>query len=239
MLRFFTRGRGWELKFNPEDHSYVAQRGGDEVALISVTQVVGSLAKPGLDKWAVDTALKRVREGYRPGMAEEELKSLLEEAASTPFKRASEAASTGSSVHGWIEDYLAGKKPSFPEEPEVQKPVEAFLSWYKKAPEVWFSERAVAHVPEGFAGRVDLVLKPGIVVDFKTSKAVYPEYFLQVGGYALALEWWEGIRVRKGLIVRIGKDGFLEEVEVDLQRAKRGFLGLLEAVRVVRLGKSP
>jgi len=206
------------------------------VPLLSVTEVVAHLAKPGLERWAVREALRRVREGFRTGMDEEELEELLREASEAPARQASRAAGSGTSVHAWIEGYLAGRSPPLPEEPEVLRPVEAFLSWWGKAPPPLFSERVVAHVPRGFAGRVDLVLRPGILVDFKTSRAVYPEHLLQVGGYALALEWWEGIRVREAYIVRIGKDGSLEEVRVDLGRAKRGFLGLLEAVKAVKEG---
>jgi hypothetical protein len=42
----------------------------------------------------------------------------------------------------------------------------------------------------------------------------------QLGGYALALETWQGIRPKKGLLVRIGKDGATEAKEVDLEAAR-------------------
>jgi len=65
------------------------------------------------------------------------------------------------------------------------------------------------------------------LLDFKTRKAIYPEYELQVGAYALALEAWEGIRARRGMIIRLGKDGSFETKEVDLRRAEEAFKGLL------------
>jgi len=64
------------------------------------------------------------------------------------------------------------------------------------------------------------------VVDLKTSNRAYPEHFLQVGAYALALEA-EGVRVDRGFVVTL-RDG-LQIWEVPLREAAEAFLGLKRA----------
>jgi len=233
-LTFLGERRGYRL-FQGPGHRYLVLVKGELRPLVSVSELVGHLAKPGLPAWAAREAVRRVREGYRPGMPLEDFHALLEEAAGEHQRAATEAASKGTSAHAWIEAHLRGESPPLPDDPRVLPSLEAYLAWWqKRRPVPLLSERPVAHVPLGFAGRPDLLLQDGTLVDFKTSKTVYPEHALQLGGYALALEWWEGVRPKRGLVVRIGKDGSLEERPVDLERAREAFLSLLEVARFVR-----
>jgi len=224
--------KGYTLTYDPEAHVYTLEKDGEKRVLPSVTRVLSSLAKPKVSAWAMDTLVQHVLDNYYPGMSLEEMALVLQEARQRPTQESQKATDTGSEVHDWIEGFLQGIPRGVPVEPGAKRAVESFLSWWHERPRAFLlSEAIVAHPPLGYAGKVDLVLEDGTLVDFKTSRALYPEYRLQLGGYALALEWWEGIAPTRGLLVRIGKDGTLETQEVDLEEAKRVFAHLVEVYR--------
>ena len=224
-----TKGE-YTLFFDPEDHRYRLRGPDGERVLPSVNQVLSILAKPRVQDWAIGVTMRRILEGYSPGMGTEELALLLEEARKAPDEEAKRAQRTGASAHSWIEGFLSSPHdpPPLPEEEETRRAAESFLFWWRERPRIpALREAIVAHPELEFAGRFDLLLADGTLLDFKTSKAIYPEYELQVGAYALALEAWEGIRARRGMILRLGKDGSFEAKEVDLRRAGEAFKGLL------------
>lgn len=224
--------KGYTLTFDPETHRYTLEKDGETRVLPSVTRVLSILSKPKVTAWAVDTLVQHVVDNYYPGMSTEEMILLLQEAQQKPGQESQKATDTGSEVHDWIEGFLQGVPRGTPVDPQAKRAVEAFLEWWHaEKRDFLLSEEIVAHPPLGYAGKVDLVLRDGTLVDFKTSKALYPEYRLQLGAYALALEWWEGITPTRGLLVRLGKDGSLEVQEVDLERPKQAFSHLMEVYR--------
>ena len=216
--------RGYTLAFDPETHTYTLQKGGQEHILPSVTRVLSVIAKPKVSAWAMDLMAQHILDNYSPGMSLEDMALLTQEARGMHLEESRKATGTGSEVHDWIEAFLQGLPRGLPANPSSMKAVQAFLNWWgEEKREVLLSEEIVAHPELLFAGKVDLLLTDGTLVDFKTSKALYPEYELQLGGYALALEAWQGIRPQKGLLVRVGKDGTTETKEVDLEAAKEHF----------------
>jgi len=216
--------RGYTLAFDPETHTYILQKDGQEHVLPSVTRVLSVIAKPKVSAWAMDLMAQHILDNYSPGMSLEDMALLTQEARGMHLEESRKATGTGSEVHDWIEAFLQGLPRGFPVNPSSMKAVQAFLNWWKEGKcEVLLSEEIVAHPELLYAGKVDLLLTDGTLVDFKTSKALYPEYELQLGGYALALEAWQGIRPQKGLLVRVGKDGGVETKEVDLEAAKEHF----------------
>ncbi len=220
------------MVYDRENHVYTLQRDGREHVLPSVTRVLSVIAKPRVNAWAMDLMARRILDGYSPGMSAEDLALLVREARGAHLEESRKATGTGSEVHGWIEAFLKGVPRELPLTPSSIKAVQAFLDWWREERrEVLLSEEIVAHPELLYAGKVDLLLGDNTLVDFKTSKALYPEHELQLGGYALALEAWEGIRPRKGLLVRIGKDGGLEIKEVDLEAAKEHFRHALALYR--------
>ncbi|RTI54805.1 hypothetical protein CSW14_07040 [Thermus scotoductus] len=224
--------KGYTLTFDPQTHRYTLENNGETRVLPSVTRVLSVLAKPRVNTWAMDTMAQHILDNYYPGMSTEEMILLLQEARTKPEGESQKAADTGSEVHDWIEGFLQGVPKGLPVNPRARKAVESFLDWWhREKRDFLLSEEIVAHPPLGYAGKVDLVLQDGTLVDFKTSKALYPEYRLQLGAYALALEWWENITPTRGLLVRLGKDGFLEVQEVDLERPKQAFSHLMEVYR--------
>jgi len=216
--------RGYTLVFDPETHTYTLQKDGQEHILPSVTRVLSVIAKPKVNAWAMDLMAQHILDNYFPGMSLEDMALLTQEARGMHLEESRKATGTGSEVHDWIEAFLQGLPRGLPVNPPSMKAVQAFLNWWgEERREVLLSEEIVAHPELLYAGKVDLLLTDGTLVDFKTSKALYPEYELQLGGYALALEAWRGIRPQKGLLVRVGKDGTTETREVDLVAAKEHF----------------
>jgi hypothetical protein len=216
--------RGYTLAFDPETHIYTLQKDGQEHILPSVTRVLSIIAKPKVSAWAMDLMAQHILDNYSPGMSLEDMALLTQEARGMHLEESRKATGTGSEVHDWIEAFLQGLPRGLPVNPSSMKAVQAFLNWWKEEKrEVLLSEEIVAHPELLYAGKIDLFLTDGTLVDFKTSKALYREYELQLGGYALALEVWQGIRPQKGLLVRIGKDGTTETREVDLVAAKEHF----------------
>jgi len=224
--------RGYTLVFDPETHTYTLQKDGQEHILPSVTRVLSVIAKPKVSAWAMDLMAQHILDNYSPGMSLEDMALLTQEARGMHLEESRKATGTGSEVHDWIEGFLQGLPRGLPVNPSSMKAVQAFLNWWREGRrEVLLSEEIVAHPELLYAGKVDLLLTDGTLVDFKTSKALYPEYELQLGGYALALEAWQGIRPQKGLLMRIGKDGTTETREVDLEAAKEHFQHALALYR--------
>jgi hypothetical protein len=230
--------RGYTLAFDPETHIYTLQKDGQEHILPSVTRVLSVIAKPKVNAWAMDLMAQHILDNYSPGMSLEDMALLTQEARGMHLEESRKATGTGSEVHDWIEAFLQGLPRGLPVNSSSMKAVQAFLNWWKEEKrEVLLSEEIVAHPGLLYAGKVDLLLANKILVDFKTSKALYPEHELQLGGYALALEAWEGIRPQKGLLVRIGKDGTAETKEVDLEAAKEHFRYVLALYRFLEKGQ--
>lgn len=229
--------KGYTLTFDPQTHRYTLENNGETRVLPSVTRVLSVLAKPRVNTWAMDTMAQHILDNYYPGMSTEEMTLLLQEARTKPEGESQKAADTGSEVHDWIEAFLKGLPRGLPPDPASTRAIQAFLDWWQREKrEVSLSEEIVAHPELLYAGKIDLLLRDGTLVDFKTSRALYPEYQIQLGGYALALEAWEGIRPQRGLLVRIGKDGTTETREVDLETAKELFQHLLVLYRFLEKG---
>jgi hypothetical protein len=230
--------RGYVLIFDPQTHGYTLQRGLQVYLLPSVTRVLSVIAKPKVNAWAMDLMAQHILDNYSPGMSLEEMARLTQEARGAHLQESRRTAGAGSEVHRWIEAFLREEPRELPEDPSSLKAIRAFIEWWKEGKrEVLLAEEIVAHPELLYAGKIDLLLADGTLVDFKTSKALYPEHELQLGGYALALEAWEGIRPQKGLLVRIGKDGSVETKEVDLEAAKEHFRYALALYRFLEKGQ--
>lgn len=149
--------------------------------LPSVTNVIGSvLAKPALPRWAAKVVAEQavaMRESL-PNLDPAEAVDLLKGA---PWRSSGRAANRGTTIHAYLEARLHGL------EPEV---LEGEALKYRKAAEAWLDEwqpevlatELTVFAPD-YAGtgdlwcRVDGELR---IVDFKTSKAIYPEAALQL-----------------------------------------------------------
>lgn len=110
---------------------------------------------------------------------------LLTKAASTLTER---AAITGSDVHGYAEAISRGQEVQIPD--ELQPFVIAYRAWVTDfAPDFLAAEEMVCSELYGYAGTFDtiaVIAGETWLIDYKTSKGVYPETALQLAAYGHA-----------------------------------------------------
>jgi genome maintenance exonuclease 1 len=223
---------GWRLRYRRNGGGYEASRDGENWQPVpSVTQITGLLNK-NLHEWAVRQVVEYLKGELVPGLVltEEEARRVLDGAAQAHRKAAQRAAGRGGSFHAWAEAYLKGEAPPPPGEEPQRSMALALAEWWEgNGGRLVRSEEALFHPEHLYAGRVDLVAHFGgrlVVVDLKTSSRPYPEHFLQVGAYALALRE-EGLPVEGGLVLCLGEG--LRPTEVSVWEAAEAFLGLRRA----------
>ena len=165
----------------------------DGTLVPGVTTVLGILNKPALVPWANKLGLQGIEVG----------------------KFVDDKAAIGTLAHQMIADYLRGETTDTSEYSKMQieqaeNAVLSFLEWEKshKLQPILVEEPMVSE-RHGFGGTVDLIAslndEPELcLIDFKTSKGIFPEMFVQVAAYReLALE--HELDVRKVRILRIGR----------------------------------
>ena len=165
----------------------------DGTLVPGVTTVLGILNKPALVPWANKLGLQGIEVG----------------------KFVDDKAAIGTLAHQMIADYLRGETTDTSEYSKMQieqaeNSILSFLEWEKshKLNPILIEQPMVSE-RHGFGGTVDLIAslndEPELcLIDFKTSKGIFPEMFVQVAAYReLALE--HELDVRKVRILRIGR----------------------------------
>jgi hypothetical protein len=202
----------------------------------SVTTVLGTVGKgDALKHWAALEVAKyavKNRETWQnldPQAAVDLLKR-------EPLRFLDRAASRGTDVHALAETYAkTGTMPDYAN--EIGGYVDALLAFFKQhQPEPVLVEATVFDSEVGFAGSFDMVCKlpalgDGLVIlDYKTSKAIYPEVAAQLAAYAHAEQYItdDGSvhampNIDKGVAVRFAADGEFEVIECDIEEGWRYF----------------
>lgn len=192
--------------------------------LPSVTTILSVLGKPALINWAAKAERDYFLKELQPLMNEPtglvSCKSLAEKTSAwldSPLQAnvlKNKAAEIGSKAHALIEWEIRGilkqergEKPIVPE-----TSLRAFEAWKQWAASVAFepleAEQAVYSFKHGYAGTMDLYARVEgrlQVVDWKTSKAIYPESYLQNIAYREAANEL-GKPSDGGLILRLPKN---------------------------------
>lgn len=127
-----------------------------------------------------------------------------------------EAADVGKQAHQVIESHLKGQNPILPptDIPEGRC-VDAALQWMStysfRSREL---ERVVYSKRYKYSGTLDCIAEIDgelALVDWKSSKACYPEFFLQTAAYQAAYQEETGEKIARRYVVRLGKeDGAFE-----------------------------
>jgi hypothetical protein len=149
---------------------------------------------------------------------------------------AARAADVGTRTHRIIERYLKDESLDELYCDEIAKPFAAFRDWQCTSGfELVDSERMIWS-DKGYGGTVDLV---GYIdgalhlVDIKTSKAVYPDYSLQIAAYRTGYEERTGEKIEGMGIVRLDKPTgafeWKEYGDAEYQSAWDQFLFLCES----------
>jgi hypothetical protein len=198
-----------ELSFDAGKHQY---RIGGELCP-SVTGILDIIAKPALLPWGLKMAGEYLDANLKPGVPIDEIQKaqLIKDMKQAHRKKSGDAADIGTLVHSFCEQSLTGQKPHLPVNPAARLSCESFLDWVSQHHgKVLHAERKIFSRAHYYAGTVDLVAEIDgalTVADIKTSNAIYPEYFLQLAGYDIALAEELGRSAERRKIVRFPKEG--------------------------------
>ena len=180
------------------------------------TTITGLLNKPELVRWANKKGLEGI----------------------DCTKYTDEAAKIGTLAHAMIQADLTGEQLDLRQYTplQVDQAENAVLSWFewKKKHEIIPIECETAHVSEKYkyGGTVDcycLLDGKATLLDFKTGKAIYDEYFVQLAAYKNLLEELD-LPVEETRILRVGRDeteGFEERSVADTRKYWEIFQHLL------------
>jgi len=185
------------MSFTFDESTHTYRLDGEE--LPGVTSVTGVIDKSGpLMWWAVNEARDYIKREMEPGetVDEKRIDQVAESARMAHRHSSQTAANIGTRAHTWMEKYIKqvhfdnGPEPDFPESEEVQESVVSFLDWEENH-EVEYMESEVTVYSEEhrYAGTFDLkawVDGKVLIDDFKTSKSVYDNHWLQLSAYYLA-----------------------------------------------------
>ena len=217
-------------------------------SLPSVTTILNVISKPALVPWARNLALEHARaalldsppppENYEVYL--EWVEHTIAKAKAWPDQVKDQAADFGTRLHALIEGYI--KAPQLPLDiPEdMRPPFDAFLAWQEESQvTIHLAEFMVYSQRRGYAGTVDAIATRGdelIVVDWKTSNAVYPEMALQLGAYGAALEEMldHRIPVAETWVLRLGKTKPEFEARRAPEGAYEGFDGALTLFKALQ-----
>lgn len=207
---------------NDQHAYYIAERNkktgevGKFIRKSGVTTYIGIKDKSGpLKYWAVKLMWKHLKTILNDRAIS---KFDLDEAKGLHTVRLKEAATIGTKIHDWIEEYVKGNKPPMPDEANVLQGVNAWLSWVEKN-KIHFiaSELMLYSKKYDFCGQMDYLAYVGdkwwelYVGDYKTSNGLYNDVMLQTAAYSKAL-------IEMGLLQTIEDQGIDKEW---LKKAKK------------------
>lgn len=233
------------LEFDEKKHIYTV----DGQAVPSVTGITKIIDKSGpLMWWAVGQALEFVKaqEPHWEALDEIEQNQLLHDAHRAHLRTSKKAADIGTLVHEWIDDFLMAKRDrdDLPKNVSARSSVTSFLEWYDAWVEgVVETEFKVYSREHGYAGTADcdaFVAGPNgrerAIIDWKTSKSIYPEYEIQGNAYIMAREEELDVTYDALYIIALPKDGGKIKIKryEPTRKAQDGFLGALALWRALK-----
>lgn len=203
----------------------------------SVTTVLGMKDKSNaLIPWAVNAMKEKVIEliGDHQTLTRRALEAVLDAAQESYRKKTQDACDVGTVVHRLLEKELLHRSgladkpvlevrgnealaPNITPEmlDQINNAIGAGLKFFDENHIELIQAEAPRWSPTyGYIGTGDLVAKFNgelSILDYKTSKAIYPEYFLQAAAYQKAYEEeFPEQRITQRVIVHVGRDGKLE-----------------------------
>jgi len=214
--------------------------------------------------WAVNTMadyakneFERIKDSFDENEIDPELVyyNVIDTAKNNYRKLSTEAAGIGTEVHNAIEKFVKdGEIKEDFSTPKAQNSFNAFLEWSEDHVEEYLeSERVVFCEENGYAGCLDAIalMKDGriLLIDFKTSKAIYDSMVMQLSAYAgarsrmsgiykfrntdgeILTEEYKEINIDGGGILRIDKETGLPEFKDFTDKMERQYDAFLCLVR--------
>lgn len=181
-----------------KNHRYTITDNGDSFHCPSVTTILNVLNKPALVEWGVKCACNYMDERLKEIFSKEDftVESIFQavnEAREAHNRVKQEAADIGTDAHDWLAQYWLAKldlapAPAALEEGPVQNCITAALDWVKQheVTPVAIEQPLYSRIHRitgtaDFFGNVDGSFS---IIDYKSTKAIYPELCLQVTAYS-------------------------------------------------------
>ncbi|MEK6882165.1 MAG: hypothetical protein AABY22_21285 [Nanoarchaeota archaeon] len=247
-----------QFEFNEEEHYYTL----DGKRMYGITSVLGVIAKPMLIQWAANEAVRELgwfderksinkeldltnfekRWEEIKKLERDEFFELLSKARYSHRKKKEKAGDIGHIVHKAIEKWIKeSKEPELDE--QGMKMFNNFKSWTEKNNIKFLeSEKKMYSEELWIAGTMDALIEKDnkkYVLDIKTTGGIYDRIpFFQCAGYSIMLAE-HNIEVEGYIIIRIGKDGAVEEFySYDIEGDKQGFLATLTLFKQLETWKT-
>lgn len=203
--------------------------------LPGTTTIIGRFKESGgLVQWA-----------YKQGREHERLVHQGKPAPRHLYDVVDDAALAGNIAHDMIEAHILGKEFTSPEVADdvlakAKNSFAQFLEWREQSRiEIVATERAYVSERYQFGGTVDAVGRDGkgriVLLDWKTSNAVYQDYLIQLAAYALLLEECAPEWTPQGFhLLRVAKESadFAHHFFGELEDAKRAFTLMRELYKL-------
>jgi hypothetical protein len=195
----------------------------------SVTTIIGSCAKPGLERWKLEQMMHAAL--TLPRLDREPEADWISRVWTDSKETARKAAERGTAIHAAIQGWYEGEDyMGTPFEKHVEAADVAVDQWLG---EIWTAEQSFAH-ELGFGGKVDLSSQQG-VIDFKTKEfsevidlRTWDEHAMQLAAYRV------GLRVPQArcaiCYVSVTVPGLVKVIEIkepELAKGWQMFKGLL------------
>lgn len=166
----------------------------------SVTQITGILNKPKLNKWVAYVGTKEAE------------------------RISGEAAERGRTLHSYIERFMKGETLVFCGEDQELRPIfRAWFDWWRES-KYWCVSQEIKVISKKYkyGGTFDAIIERGDVacpvditlVDWKFSNTNDHFRWLQLAGYAQAYFEQSGIKIKRGMILRIDRKAKVHIKEV-------------------------
>jgi hypothetical protein len=233
---------GKPLVFNPGNHVYRW----DGQHIPSVTGILRRLAKQALIQWAANCAVDHIEEAFRaegPAFILRPFPQVCAEARTAHERIRDAGADVGTRVHAHAKKMLTERAVVLPEivTEEEYKALQAFMLWlgsHDVKPEAL--ERKVMSRKLWYAGTCDFwgrVDGKRCVLDFKTSKGIYDDHWLQTAAYEIALR--EELDIKEPIgrwLIHLDKSTgtFKPYFRPELGFEHQGFMHLVGLDRVMR-----
>jgi hypothetical protein len=124
------------------------------------------------------------------------------------------AGDIGTALHDLAEIHIKEEYYELPQDEKVRNCFNQFLEWWDNNNyKVTWTEKHFCSEKYLYGGTPDLLVNENILVDFKTSKGIYPDYLVQGSAYAKLIEENENRKIDKFIICRFPKDNSQTEIK--------------------------
>jgi hypothetical protein len=190
------------LTFAEKSHRYkVSDSGSKPEHCPSVTTILNVLNKPALVEWGVKCACNDIEDNLRALFAgssftEQQILNIVARGRTAHDRIREEAAEIGTNVHDYLAQYWRAKMadktyliPHLPLDDKVENCIYASFDWFKehdlrpiRVEEFQYSRKLKICGRPDWIGYVDGTLS---VLDYKSTRQLWPELPLQMSAYAM------------------------------------------------------